>query len=892
MGVVNDEKKTEIDVLETQEWCDALEDVLEADGPERVAYLIRALVTKAQLQGVPLSFVLNSPYRNTIPVSQEKHIPHDHGIAHQVNALIRWNAVAMVLRAGKHAPELGGHIATYASASILYEVGFNHFFKGPQHPEGADLLYIQGHSSPGIYARAFLEGRLSEEQVANFRQEVTPPGLTSYPHPWLMPDFWQFATVSMGLGPLQAIYQARFLKYLANRKLLPSASAQKVWAFLGDGETDEPESLGALSIAAREKLDNLIFVVNCNLQRLDGPVRGNGKIIQELERIFHGAGWNVIKVVWGERWDALLEADSDGRLQQRMEDCVDGDYQAYKANDGAYVREHFFGKDPELKARVAHLTDEEIWHLNRGGHDPQKVFAAYAAAVQHKGQPTVILAKTVKGFGMGAAGEGQNITHQQKKMTLDELRAFRDRFHIPVTDEQIEHIPFYRPDENSPEIQYIKQQRQQLGGYLPYRQVESEVLTIPPLSLFSSVTEGSGDRAISTTMAFVRILSVLLKDKAIGKQIVPIVPDESRTFGMEGLFRQIGIYSPVGQLYTPVDKSQVMYYHESIDGQLLEEGINEAGAFCSWMAAGTSYSTTKIPMIPFYIYYSMFGFQRIGDLAWAAGDMQVKGFLLGATAGRTTLAGEGLQHQDGQSHLYAATIPNCVAYDPAYAYELAVIIQHGLERMFVAQESVFYYLTVMNENVVQPSMPKDAEAGIIKGMHVIRQPKKRQHAHVRLLGSGMILQEVLKAAELLAADYDISADVWSVTSFTELRKEALSVERHRRLHPEENPAQRSYVETQLADIDTPIIAATDYVKLHADQIRPFIQAPYITLGTDGYGRSDTRAALRAFFEVNANWIAFTAVEALVNQGLLKKSVLMDAMHRYEIDPNKPDPVTV
>lgn len=881
----------EFDQHETQEWLEALEDILEEVGPERVQDLLQTLVRQAQLQGVRLPFVLNSPYRNTIAVKQEKHVPHDHGMALQISALIRWNAVAMVLRAGKFASELGGHIATYASASTLYEVGFNHFFKGPQHPGGADLLYIQGHSSPGIYARAFLEGRLSEQQLGYFRQEVdVTDGLSSYPHPWLMPDFWQFATVSMGLGPLQAIYQARFLKYLEHRGLI-KPSSRKVWAFLGDGETDEPESLGALSIAAREKLDNLIFVVNCNLQRLDGPVRGNGKIIQELERIFKGAGWNVIKVIWGSRWDPLFAQDTDGRLQARMEVCVDGDYQAYKANDGAYVREHFFGQDPVLKERVAHLTDDEIWHLNRGGHDTQKVYAAYSEAVAHQGGPTVILAKTIKGYGMGVAGEGQNITHQQKKMTIEELKVFRDRFHIPLTDEQVSDISFYRPDENSPEIKYLKHQRDQLGGSLPYRNTVSDALDIPPLDVFSALLNGTGEREISTTMAFVRMLSILLKDKVIGKRIVPIVPDESRTFGMEGLFRQIGIYSPLGQLYTPVDHSQLMSYYESKDGQLLEEGINEAGAFCSWIAAGTSYSTTGVTMIPFYIYYSMFGFQRIGDLAWAAGDMQARGFLLGATAGRTTLAGEGLQHQDGHSHVIASTIPNCVAYDPTYAYELTVIIQHGLERMVKHQESVFYYITVMNENYAHPAMPKGAEEGIIRGMYLLQSSQKTQKHHVQLLGSGTILREVIQAAQWLEDDFGVSSDIWSVTSFTELRKEAQAIERENRLHAGAKP-KLSYIETSLKGSIGPVIAATDYLRLHADQIRPYVHGTYVTLGTDGYGRSDTRKALRSFFEVNANWIAFTALETLAREGKIPVAVVEKAMKKYGINPEKSNPIMV
>ncbi|HEL8619758.1 TPA: pyruvate dehydrogenase (acetyl-transferring), homodimeric type, partial [Legionella pneumophila] len=685
---MTNETNLDLDPIETREWLDALQAVLFNDGPERTAFLLQQLLNKANAEGVKLTSSINTPYRNTIKPHEEKQMPPDEGIGKRINALIRWNAVAMVLRAGKYAPELGGHIASYASASTLYETGFNYFFKGQKGENGGDLLYIQGHSAPGIYARAFLEGRLTEKQLEKFRQEVEVDGLSSYPHPWLMNDFWQFPTVSMGLGPLQAIYQARFLKYLENRGLI-KAEGRKVWAFLGDGEMDEPESVGALSIAAREKLDNLIFVVNCNLQRLDGPVRGNGKIIQELEGLFRGAGWNVIKVIWGGRWDPLFARDNQGWLQKRMEECLDGDYQSYKANDGSYVRQHFFIQYPELKKMVENMSDEEIWRLNRGGHDPQKVYAAYARAVEHKGTPTVILAKTIKGYGMGAAGEGQNITHQQKKMTIDQLKAFRDRFNIPISDDKIADIPFYKPDDDSPEIKYIKKQREALGGYLPHRSTEVEQLKIPDLGEFSSITKGLGDREISTTMAFVRILSALLKNKDINSRIVPIVPDECRTFGMEGLFRQIGIYSPVGQLYTPVDHEQVMYYREAVDGQILEEGINEAGAFCSWIAAATSYSSNKLAMIPFYIYYSMFGFQRIGDLAWAAGDMQARGFLLGGTAGRTTLAGEGLQHQDGHSHVLASTIPNCISYDPTYAYELAVIIQNGLHRMYEKQENVF-----------------------------------------------------------------------------------------------------------------------------------------------------------------------------------------------------------
>lgn len=882
------ETNLDLDPIETREWLDALQAVLINDGPQRGAFLLKQLLNKANVEGVNLASSINTPYRNSIKPHEEKQMPPDEGLGKRISALIRWNAVAMVLRAGKYAPELGGHIASYASSSTLYETGFNYFFKGPNGEHGGDLIYIQGHSSPGIYARAFLEGRLTEEKLSKFRQEVEVDGLSSYPHPWLMSEFWQFPTVSMGLGPLQAIYQARFLKYLENRGLI-NTDDRKVWAFLGDGEMDETESVGALSIAAREKLDNLIFVVNCNLQRLDGPVRGNGKIIQELEGLFRGAGWNVIKVIWGGRWDPLLARDKDGWLQKRMEECVDGDYQAYKANNGAYVRQHFFNQYPELKKMVENYTDEEIWRLNRGGHDPQKVYAAYAKAVEHKGSPTVILAKTIKGYGMGAAGEGQNITHQQKKMTVDQLKAFRDRFSIPVSDDQIAEIPFYKPADDSPEIKYIKKQREMLGGYLPARSTEVEPLKVPDLAEFSSVTKGLGDREISTTMAFVRILSALLKNKELSSRIVPIVPDECRTFGMEGLFRQIGIYSPVGQLYTPVDHEQVMFYREAKDGQILEEGINEAGAFCSWIAAATSYSSNKLAMIPFYIYYSMFGFQRIGDLAWAAGDMQARGFLLGGTAGRTTLAGEGLQHQDGQSHLYASTIPNCVSYDPTYAYELAVIIQNGLYRMYEKQENVFYYITVMNENYMHPDMPEGVEEGIIKGIYLLQESKKKSKQHVQLMGSGTILREVIKAAQMLKEDYAVTADIWSVTSFNELRRDGLAVERYNAMHPNDKE-QKSYVTTQLQDRPGPVIAATDYLRIYADQIRPFVPNHYVTLGTDGYGRSDTRERLRHFFEVDAKFIVLAALNALVAEGNIDKSKVVDAIKRYNINPDKLNPV--
>ena len=883
------EEIKDVDPLETSEWLDALKEVVDRDGKERGQYIIEQLSRKAYALGLSTGFGRNTTYCNSIAPHNEQKIPPDQGVAQRIQALIRWNAVAMVVNAGKYAPELGGHIASYSSAATLYEVGFNHFFKGQNTSNHGDLLFIQGHCAPGIYARAFLEGRLDESQLKHFRQEVEVDGLSSYPHPYLMPDFWQFPTVSMGLGPLQAIYQARFLKYLENRGF-SEATDRRVWAFLGDGETDEPESLGALSIAVRERLDNLTFVINCNLQRLDGPVRGNGKIIQELEGVFRGAGWNVIKVIWGGRWDTLFSQDKDGVMQKRMEECVDGDFQAYKAHDGAYVRENFFGQYPELKAMVEHMSDDEIWRLNRGGHDAQKVFAAYSEACAHKGRPTVILAKTVKGYGMGAAGEGQNFTHQQKKMNIEQLRAFRDRFSIPISDDDIADVPFYRPSDDSPEIKYIKQQRENLGGFTPARKPGSNTLSMPALDAFSAMLKSSGERELSTTMAFVRILNVLLKDKTVGKRVVPIVPDECRTFGMEGLFRQIGIYSPIGQLYTPVDHEQVMYYREAKDGQMLEEGINEAGAFCSWLAAATSYSTNDLPMIPFYIYYSMFGFQRIGDLAWAAGDMQARGFLLGGTAGRTTLAGEGLQHQDGHSHILAGTIPNCVTYDPTFAYELAVIMQDGLKRMYQDNENVFYYLTVMNENYQQPEMPQGVEEGILKGMYLLQSsPKKAKTPKVQLMGSGTILREVIKAAEMLAEDFNVNADIWSVTSFNELRKDALLTARENRMSAD-GKIEKNYVEACFEKVEGPFIAATDYMSIYADQIREHVPGNFVALGTDGFGRSDTRAKLRHFFEVDAKFIAYSALKALADEGKVDKKVAKDAVKKYGIDLNKPAPL--
>jgi pyruvate dehydrogenase E1 component len=877
----------DVDPVETKEWLSALDSVLRFESSTRAKFLLEKLYYRLKEQDPSIDLQLTTPYRNTIPVELEEKMPIGSDMAARIISFIRWNAVAMVLNAGKKAPELGGHIATYASAAMLYEVGFNYFFKGRNDDNLGDLLYIQGHSAPGIYARAFLEGRLTEENLIKFRQEVHHDGLSSYPHPWLMPHFWQFPTVSMGLGPLQGIYQARFLKYMQNRGLL-SDQHRKVWVFCGDGEMDEPESLGAITVAVREKLDNLIFVINCNLQRLDGPVRGNGKIIQELESVFKGAGWNVIKVIWGGRWDALLAKDKSGLLQKRMDECVDGEYQNYKANNGAYVREHFFGKYPELADLVKEMTDDEIWHLNRGGHDAQKVYAAYSVATKHKGQPTVILAKTVKGYGMGAAGEGMNITHQQKKMSLEHLKKFCERFSIPIEIEKLGEYPFYRPEEGSSEYKFIHERRQALGGYLPKRYSEAPKLPIPKLDAFSALLKNSGDREISTTMVFVRWLSILLKDKNISTHIVPIVPDECRTFGMEGLFRQIGIYSPIGQLYDPVDRDQVMFYKEAKEGQLLEEGITEAGAFASWMAAATSYSTNGIPMIPFYIYYSMFGFQRVGDLAWAAGDIRARGFLLGATAGRTTLAGEGLQHTDGHSHIFSSVIPNCISYDPTFSYELAVIMQHGLKRMFQDQEDVFYYITLMNENYYHPEMPNGVEEGIIQGMYLFKAGKESDQ-QVQLLGCGTILREVIAAAELLAADFNISANVWSVTSFTELRREALKLTRENLLHVDQAP-KVPYVTQCLAGTKGPVVAATDYVRLFADQIREFVPRDYYVLGTDGFGRSDTRKALRYFFEVDAKFIAYIAIKALADENKIAKEAVTQAGKKYAIDPEKENPM--
>ncbi|MEQ3776924.1 MAG: pyruvate dehydrogenase (acetyl-transferring), homodimeric type [Alcanivorax sp.] len=880
----------DMDPAETREWLEALESVVEREGPERAAWLLDTITNEAQEQGIRRTD-LNTPYLNTIAAKDEVPIPSDIFMERRVRSLVRWNALAMVMRANMdNDDELGGHIASFASSATLYDVGFNHFFRAPSDKNEGDLVFFQGHSAPGVYARAYLEGRISEEQLDNFRREVDGKGLSSYPHPWLMPDFWQFPTVSMGLGPIQAIYQAHVMKYLQNRELIQKDD-RKVWAFLGDGEMDEPESQGALALAGREKLDNLIFVVNCNLQRLDGPVRGNGKIIQELEGVFRGAGWNVIKVVWGSLWDPLLERDSQGLLRRRMEECVDGEYQAYKKNGGAYTREHFFGEYPELKKLVEHMSDDEVYRLNRGGHDPFKVYAAYHAAVNHTGRPTVILAKTVKGYATGA-GEAVNKAHQMKKLDLESLKDFRDRFDMPFTDEQLKDVPYYRPDANAPEMRFMKEQRDQLGGYMPVRrQQASQALTLPGLDIFANFLEGSGDREISTTMAFVRMMSALIKDKQIGERVVPIVPDEARTFGMEGLFRQLGIYSSGGQKYEPEDAGQVMYYREDKKGRILEEGINEAGAMSGWLAAATSYSVHDFTLIPFYIYYSMFGFQRVGDLCWAAGDSQARGFLLGATAGRTTLNGEGLQHQDGHSHLLASTVPNCVSYDPTYSYELAVILHDGLKRMYEDNEKVFYYLTLMNENYVHGAMPEGAEEGIRRGMYLLREGKgkTKKSPRVQLLGSGTILREVEAAAELLRDDFGVAADVWSVTSFNELRREGLRLDRNEILNPDQE-RERNWVERCLDGRDGPVIASTDYMRAFADQIRPWVHAPYTVLGTDGFGRSDSRQKLRHFFEVDRYFVVLAALSALRKDGKVEAAAVKKAIEKYGIDTDKPYPV--
>jgi pyruvate dehydrogenase E1 component len=879
----------DIDPAETREWLESIDSVLEFEGTDRLRFLLEQVVERAHEAGTDLPFTAKTGYVNTIPLSRQPKAPGDYHLEWRNRCFTRWNALAMVVRVNKHT-NVGGHIASFASSATLYDVGFNHFWHAPSEEHGGDLVYIQGHSAPGIYARAYLEGRISEQQLDDFRQETTGKGLSSYPHSWLMPDFWQFPTVSMGLGPLMGIYQARFMKYLHNRGIAKT-EGRKVWVFCGDGEMDEPESLGAISMATREELDNLIFVINCNLQRLDGPVRGNGKIIQELESDFRGAGWNVIKVIWGSLWDPLFERDRSGLLRRRMDEAVDGEYQAFKAKGGAFTRENFFGKYEELKALVADMSDEDIWRLNRGGHDPHKIYAAYHAAVNHKGQPTVILAKTVKGYGMGEAGEGQNITHQQKKMGDEAVRSFRDRFEIPIGDEELAKAPYYKPPEDSAELRYLKERRQVLGGPLPQRRHDAPALQIPELKAFDALLKDSGDREISTTMAFVRILNVLCRDKAIGKFVVPIVPDESRTFGMEGMFRQLGIYAAKGQLYKPEDADQLMFYKEDKSGQVLQEGITEAGGMSSWIAAATAYSAHGVPMIPFFIFYSMFGFQRVGDLCWAAGDSRARGFLIGGTAGRTTLNGEGLQHQDGHSHVLSSTVPNCISYDPTFAYELAVIIHHGLDRMFVRRDDVYFYITAMNENYRHPAMPVGAEDGIIKGMYRLRSTGKdrEKKKRVQLLGSGTILHEVIEGAALLEQDFGVSADIWSAPSFTELARDGQKVERWNRLHPGE-PARKAYVTECLEEQAGPVVAATDYIRTFAEQIRAFVPRRYIVLGTDGYGRSDTRERLRRHFEVDRHHVAVAALKALADEGTIKPDVVADAIRKYGIDQDRPYPL--
>jgi pyruvate dehydrogenase E1 component len=875
---------------ETREWLESIDSVLRMHGGERAHYLVERLIDQVRRSGYYLPFGPNTAYLNTISPGREPSYPGDRAIEQRIEAWLRWNAMAMVVHANRVSSEFGGHIASYASSLTLYEVGFQHFWRGASEEQRGDMIFFQGHSAPGIYARSFLEGRLGEEQLLKFRQEVTG-GLSSYPHPWLMPDYWQFPTVSMGLGPMQAIFQAKFIKYLEYRGLV-APSDRKVWAFLGDGEMDEPEAMGEISLPVRERLDNLVFVINCNLQRLDGPVRGNGKIIQELEAAFQGAGWKVIKVIWGRGWDALLARDDKGLLRQRMEECVDGEYQNFKSKDGAFVREHFFGKYPELKAMVANMSDADIWNLNRGGHSRGKVYAAYKEAVETEGRPVVILAKTVKGFGMGAAGEGRMIAHQQKKLDHKDLQAFRDRFDLPISDEEIDDVPFRKPPEDSPEIRYLQERRAALGGYLPRRIAKAPALEIPKLEeIFKAQLEGSGEREISTTMAMVRMLTALCRDKVVGKNVVPIVPDEARTFGMEGMFRQFGIWSREGQLYTPQDADTLSYYKEDKTGQILQIGIDEAGALCAWTAAGTAYANHGVNMIPFYLFYSMFGFQRVGDFIWAAGDSQARGFLIGGTAGRTTLAGEGLQHQDGHSHVLSSTVPNCRSYDPAYACELAVIVHDGLKRMFEQSERVFYYITCMNENYRHPALPEGASEGILKGMYELRNAGKggKDRPRVQLMGSGTILREVEAAARMLDDEHGVDADIWSVTSFNELRRDALSVTRRNRLHPARKP-DACFVEQCLAGREGPFIAATDYMTAVPDQVREWVPGRYVTLGTDGFGRSDGRAALRNHFEVDRRYIAAAALAALAADGKLKAALVTRAIEAYGIDPEKPDPV--
>jgi pyruvate dehydrogenase E1 component len=881
-------QRVDMDEVETREWLDSLEAVIEREGPERAQFLLEKLIDKTRRTGGFIPFSANTAYVNTIPASLEEHCPGNLEYEERLRSWMRWNAMAMVVRTNRGEGDLGGHISSFQSLANMLGIGFNHFWKGPDHPKGHDLLFIQGHSSPGIYARAYLEGRINEDQLNNFRREVDGKGLSSYPHPKLMPDFWQFPTVSMGLGPLMAIYQARFLKYMHARGLADTEE-RKVWAFCGDGEMDEPESMGAIGLAAREKLDNLVFVVNCNLQRLDGPVRGNGKIIQELESDFRGAGWNVIKVIWGSYWDPLLAKDKEGLLQQVMMDTVDGEYQNYKANDGAYVRKHFFGKHPKLLEMVSRMSDDDIWRLNRGGHDPHKIYAAFSAASRHKGQPTVILVKTIKGYGMGKVAEGRNTAHQTKKLDDMTIHEFRDRFGIPIPDDKLHDIPFYKPAEDAPEMKYLHERRTALGGYLPARRMKAdEQLKVPALDVFAPALEATPEgREISTTQAYVRCLTQLLRDKELGPRVVPILVDEARTFGMEGLFRQIGIYSVEPQKYEPVDRDQVMYYREDVKGQILQEGINEAGGMSSWVAAATSYSTNNRIMIPFYIYYSMFGLQRVGDLAWAAGDMRARGFLLGGTAGRTTLNGEGLQHEDGHSHILASVIPNCVSYDPTFSHEVAVILHSGLKRMVENQEDIFFYVTLMNENYAHPGFKPGTEAHILKGMYLLQEGDASAKHRVQLMGSGTILREVIAAADLLK-EFGVTADIWSCPSFTELRRDGMECERFNLLNPTENP-RVPFVTQQLQDRAGPIVAATDYMRLFSDQVRPYVPAGrrYITLGTDGFGRSDTRAKLREFFEVDRRYVALAALRGLADEGKIKMSVVSDAIKKFGIQSNRP-----
>tara|TARA_B100000131_G_scaffold308730_1_gene338407 strand:- start:6918 stop:9581 length:2664 start_codon:yes stop_codon:yes gene_type:complete len=873
----------------TLDWIESLNSVIENEGVERAHYILERLIEYSRRHGVRLPYSPCTAYYNTIPLEQQQPFPGNRTIERRIKSIIRWNAMAMVARANKYNEGIGGHISTFASAATLYEVGFNHFFKGPNY-HGGDLVFFQGHVTPGIYARSFFEGRITEEHLHNFRQEISSDkGLSSYPHPWLMPDYWEFATVSMGLGPIMAIYQARFMKYLENRGLIEEVN-KKVWTFLGDGEMDEPESLGALTLAYREKLDNLIFVINCNLQRLDGPVRGNGNIIQELEGAFRGAGWNVIKVIWGSNWDPLFEKDDDGLLAKRIRELVDGDWLKYVVEGGAYMREHFWGKYPKLKEMVAHLSDEDIENLRFGGHDPAKIYAAYYEAVNHKEQPTVILARTIKGYGLGEAGEGRNITHQQKKLNEEELLQFRTKFDIPLSDEDCIKAPFYKPSKDSEEVQYANEKRKNLYGHMPHRKDTSKDITIPDLSIFNELLKGSDNREISTTMAFVRLLRLICKDNNIGERIVPIIPDEARTFGIDPLFREIGIYSSKGQRYEPVDSEQFLYYKEAKDGQILEEGITEAGSISSFVAAGTSHITNGIKMIPFFIYYSMFGFQRIGDSIWAAADMRTKGFLIGGTAGKTTLAGEGLQHQDGHSHLIASTVPNLKAYDPAFSYEIAVIIHDGLKRMYIDNEDIFYYLTIENENYIHPEMPKGAEEGIIKGMYNFKTSEKKNKKCVQLLASGAIINEAIEASNLLKEDWGIGSDVWCVTSYSELHKNAEDIERWNNLHPSSDKKE-SYLSNCL-DEKTPVIAVSDYVKLVAEQISAYVKSPFISLGTDGFGRSDTRENLRDFFEINRYYITITAINSLIKEGVIKKDMLSKAIKKYKINPDKINPLKI